>query len=140
MIDFDTFPTDKDPLALIRSVDHVRRQHDSTYLLEVMAKISGKKAVVWGEDNIGFGQYHYIYKTGKKGHWPIISFTPSIENISINVMNGFADYESSLEKIGKVKHTPNTLILHKFSDINKPALERFVKRVFHDIQNAHKCS
>ncbi|MFT6029516.1 MAG: hypothetical protein ACI8O8_001252 [Oleiphilaceae bacterium] len=137
MIDFDTFPTDKDPLELIKSINHVRRQHDSLYLLKVMAHISGNEALVWGDDNIGFAQYHYVYKTGKKGVWPIISFTPSIENISINVLNGFADYEDSLEKIGKVKHTSNTLILHKLSDISKPALEKFIKRVFHDIQKAH---
>lgn len=138
MINFDTFPTDKDPLKLIESINHVRRQHDSTYLLKVMAEISGQKAVVWGEDNIGFDQYNYVYKTGKTGIWPIISFTASIENISINVLNGFAGYEDSLEKIGSVKHTSNTLILHKLSDINKPALEKFIKRVFHDIQKAHK--
>lgn len=139
MIDFETFPTDNDPLELIKSVNHVRRQHDSLYLLKIMANISGEKAVVWGEDNIGFAQYNYVYKTGKSGVWPMISFTPSIENISINVLNGFADYDDSLAKIGSVKHTPNTLILHKFSDINKPALEKFIKRVFHDIQKAHKC-
>lgn len=137
MINFETFPTDKDPLELISSVNHVRRQHDSQYLLKVMAEISGKKAIVWGEDNIGFGEYQYVYKTGRTGSWPIISFSPSIENLSINVLNGFANYEDSLEKIGKVKHTSNTLILHKLSDINKPALERFIKRVFHDIQKAH---
>lgn len=138
MIDFETFPTDQDPLKLIESINHVRRQHDSLYLLKIMAEISGKDARVWGEDNIGFDEYQYVYKTGKTGVWPIISFTPSIENISINVLNGFKDYESSLTKIGAVKHTPNTLILYKLSDINKPALEKFIKRVFHDIQKAHK--
>jgi hypothetical protein len=138
MINFDTFPTDTDPQELIMNVNHVRRQHDSQYLLKVMADISGEKAVVWGNDNIGFGDYQYLYKTGKTGSWPIISFSPSIENISINVLNGFANYEDSLEKIGKVKHTDNTLVLHKLSDINKPALEKFIKRVFHDIQKAHK--
>lgn len=134
MINFETFPTNKDPLELIKSINHTRRQHDSLYLLKVMADISGKEAVVWGEDNIGFGQYKYLYKTGKTGTWPIISFTPSIENISINVLNGFNGYESALEKIGPGKTTPNTLLLHKFSDIKKPALEKFIKRVYHDIQ------
>ncbi len=137
MINFETFPTDKDPQALISSINHVRRQHDSLYLLRVMTDISGAEAVVWGADNIGFGQYEYVYKTGKKGVWPIISFTPSIENISINVLNGFKGYESALEKIGPGKTTPNTLLLHKFSDINKPALEKFIKRVYQDIQQLH---
>ena len=137
MINFDTLPTDKDPLELITGINHTRRQHDSLYLLKIMSNISSNKAVVWGDNNIGFGEYHYVYKTGKTGVWPIISFTPSIENISINVLNGFESYADSLEKIGSVKHTSNTLILHKLSDISKPALEKFIKRVFHDIQKAH---
>lgn len=138
MINFETFPTDNDPKALIMRVDHVRRQHDSNYLLDVMATISGEQAVVWGDDNIGFGVYSYVYKTGRKGEWPIISFAPSIQSIEINVLNGFDDYEDSLAKIGKVKHTSNTLVLHSFSDISKPALESFITRVYHDIVNAHK--
>ena len=138
MINFDTFPTDADPSALILSVDHVRRQHDSQYLLGVMETISGHKAVVWGDDNIGFGEYNYVYKTGRTGTWPIISFSPSVQSIEINVLNGFDNYADSLEKIGRVKHTSNTLVLHSFSDISKSALESFVKRVYHDILNKQK--
>jgi len=138
MINFDTFPNENDPNALIMRVDHVRRQHDSQYLLDVMSRISDAKPIVWGEDNIGFDQYSYVYKTGRKGEWPIISFTPSVQSIEIHVLNGFDNYADSLEKIGKVKHTSNALVLHSFSDINKPALETFIKRVYHDIKNAHK--
>ena len=81
MIDFETFPADQDPLKLIESINHVRRQHDSLYLLKIMAEISGKDARVWGEDNIGFDEYQYVYKTGKTGVWPIISFTPSLYSL-----------------------------------------------------------
>jgi len=140
MIDFDTFPNAKDPKALIESINHVRRQHDSNYLLDLMKKITGKEAVVWGESAIGFGRYQYLYKTGRKGKWPIISFSPSIQNITINVMPGVDDYSPLIEKIGHVKRTPNTLILHKLSDIDRPALERFIQKVVTDIQKKHDCS
>lgn len=139
MIDFETCPTETLPITLINSIEHVRRNHDSRTLLKMMEKISGKDAVVWGEDTIGFGYYEYAYKTGRKGKWPILSFTPSIQSITIQVMPGYDDYIALIEKIGRVKFNGNALILHKFSDIKLPALEALLKKAVYDIRQNHTC-
>ncbi|MFT7184879.1 MAG: hypothetical protein ACI84K_000245 [Pseudohongiellaceae bacterium] len=139
MIDFETRPTETLPITLINSIEHVRRNHDSRTLLKMMEKISGKDAVVWGEDTIGFGYYEYAYKTGRKGKWPILSFTPSIQSITIQVMPGYDDYIALIEKIGRVKFNGNALILHKFSDIKLPALEALLKKAVYDIRQNHTC-
>ena len=118
MIDFDSHPNETDPVILINSIDHVRRKHDSLTLLTMMKKVTGKDAVVWGNETIGFGYYEYLYKTGRKGKWPLIAFTPSIQSVSIQVMIGFKDYSSLIEKIGRVKTDGNILTMHKLSDIN----------------------
>lgn len=130
MIHFDSHPTDIDPKQIIAGMEHVRRHHDSQILLEMMMQISDEIAVTWGEKTIGFGQYHYIYKTGREGHWPIIAFTPSRENISIHIMKGFDEHKHLLTRIGKCKHNETTLILHKFSEINLPALKLFLTAVY----------
>lgn len=137
MIDFESQPTDNLPLTLINSINHARRKHDSLTLLKMMEKVSGKDAVVWGESTIGFGYYDYIYKTGRKGKWPLISFTPSIQSITIQVMTGYDDYSELIGKIGRVKFTGNALILHKFSDIKLPALEALLKKAVYDIRKSH---
>jgi len=139
MIDFDSHPTETIPLTLINSIDHVRRKHDSITLLNMMKKVSGKDAVVWGDSAIGFGYYEYLYKTGRKGKWPLISFTPSIQNISIQVMTGYEEYIALIEKVGRVKFNGNTLILHKFSDISLPALEALLKKAVYDIRKNNTC-
>lgn len=130
MIHFDSLPTDVEPQTIIAGLEHVRRHHDSQILLDIMQQISGEKPVVWGEQTIGFGQYHYVYKTGREGDWPIIAFTPSRENISIHIMKGLDDYKDLLTRIGKFKRTETTLILHKFSDINLQALKTFLTAVY----------
>jgi hypothetical protein len=132
MINFDTQVTDLDPIQLINNIDHTRRQHDSKTLLTLMEKITGESAILWTDDLIGFGQYHYRYKTGREGYWPTLSFAPSVKNISIDVMQGLNDYETLLRKVGRVKITGNTLILFKLSDIDIRALEIFLKQVFED--------
>lgn len=132
MIHFDSQPTDIDPQQVIAGLEHVRRHHDSQTLLEMMETISGEKAVVWDEQTIGFGQYHYIYKTGREGSWPLMAFTPSRENISIHIMKGFNDHKDLLARIGKLKSTETSIILHKFSDINLQALKKFLTAVYDD--------
>ena len=139
MIDFDSRPTDIDPVSLINNIDHVRRKHDSQTLMNMMSKVSGKDAIVWSENSIGFGYYEYIYKTGRTGQWPIISFSPSIQSISIQIMTGFDAYTTLIEKVGRVKFNGNTLILHKFSDIKLPALEALLKKAVYDIRKEHTC-
>ncbi|NRB38456.1 MAG: hypothetical protein HRU20_08295 [Pseudomonadales bacterium] len=140
MIDFDTLATDKDVQQLINDIDHTRRQHDAKMLVQLLEKITGHKAVIWGDDIIGFGQYKYAYKTGRTGFWPTLSFASTTENISVNVMLGFENYEKLLNKIGRVKHTNTTLILHKLSDIQMPALEELLTEVYADMKKAHKCA
>lgn len=134
MINFDSYPSDKDPRTLIHNIDHTRRQHDSLMLLELMSKITQQEAIVWDDNVIGFGKYRYTYKTGRQGDWPILSFIPSTENITITIMNGISDYEPLIKKIGRIKYTTNTLVLHKLSDIDKRALEKFLQTIFDDIQ------
>ncbi len=140
MIDFESHPTDTDPLKLINNIEHVRRNHDSLTLLNMMKQVSKEEAVVWGDKSIGFGQYQYLYKTGRKGKWPVISFTPSLQNISIHVMPGLENYDALIQKIGHVKYSGSTLILHKFSDIKLPALEALLKKVYYDMRKAYDCS
>jgi len=139
MIDFEAQPNETVPLTLINSVDHVRRKHDSLTLLKMMEKVTGKDAVVWGDSTIGFGFYEYLYKTGRKGKWPLLAFTPSIQSISIQIMTGYEDYVGLIEKIGRVKFNGNILTLHKFSDIKLPALEALLKKAVYDIRKAHTC-
>ncbi|MCR8921646.1 DUF1801 domain-containing protein [Dasania sp. GY-MA-18] len=134
MINFDSHVTDLDPIALINNIDHTRRQHDSKMLLELMSDITGEPAKVWSNNVIGFGQYHYTYKTGRQGYWPILSFCPSLQNISIDVMHGLSDYQDLLKRIGQVKTTGNSLVLYKLSDIDKRALTAFLQQVFDDIE------
>ena len=140
MIDFDTVATEKNVEQHINNIDHTRRQHDAKMLVELLEKISGHKAVIWGEDIIGFGEYKYLYKTGRSGVWPTISFTADTQCISVNVMLGFENYEKLLNKIGRVKHTNTALTLHKLSDINMPALTELLTTVYADMQKAHDCA
>lgn len=137
MINFDTVPTSDDPMAFIDTIDHVRRHHDSKMLVEMMTAASDEPAVLWQGGVIGFGQYHYRYKTGREGEWPLIAFSPTVESLTLHVLTEITAYKTLINAIGRVKQTENSLIFYKLSDINSRALRQFIEQLYQDMKAAN---
>ena len=139
MIDLNAQPNDNSVAQFISDIDYTRRQLDAQLIQQLMTRVSGKEAVMWGEELIGFGSYHYTYKTGKKGHWPVISFHPGINRISVFVMPGFENYGAILKKLGKHKLSSNCVYINKLSDIDMQALEHLMTQAHTDMQKLYTC-
>jgi hypothetical protein len=139
MIDLNAQPNDNSVAKFISGIDYTRRQLDAQLIQQLMTRVSGKEAVMWGDELIGFGAYHYIYKTGKKINWPVISFHPGDGRITVFVMPGFEEYEALLKKLGKHKLTSNCLLINKLSDIDMQALEQLMAQVYADMQTLYPC-
>jgi hypothetical protein len=58
---------------------------------------------MWGPSIIGFGSYHYRYKSGHEGDAPIVGFSPRKAAISLYVYTGAADQDELLAQLGKFK-------------------------------------
>ena len=140
MIDPYAQPNDNSVSQHISAIDHTRRQLDAQLIQQLMTRVSGNEAVMWGDDVIGFGTYHYTYKTGREGDWPILSFHPIISKISIYVMPGFDNYQALLKKLGKHKTSTNCLFLHKLTDIDMQILEQLMATVYKDMQSLYTVS
>lgn len=39
-----------------------------------MERLTGAKGQMWGTSIVGFGEFHYKYKTGREGDWFIMVF------------------------------------------------------------------
>ena len=52
-----------------------KRRQDAEKLLELMARVTGEPPRLWGSV-IGFGQYHYKYRSGREGDAPAAGFSP----------------------------------------------------------------
>lgn len=60
-----TKPTEVSVEEFIRKSDQKKNEH-SFKLVEIMEKLSGEKAKMWGPSIIGFGKYHYKYESGRE--------------------------------------------------------------------------
>ena len=113
------------------------RRADAAELLLLFTEATGFQPVMWGDNIVGFGQYHYRYDSGREGDWPITGFSPRKQNLSIYIMPGFSRYQTLLDKLGKHKHSVSCLYVNKLSDIDTATLKALVARSVKDMSELY---
>ena len=58
--------------------DDVRK--DCQQIVKLMRRVTGEKPVMWGASMVGFGQYHYVYPSGREGDYFLTGFSPRNES------------------------------------------------------------
>ena len=121
-----TRPTDQDPFDFIRE-SAPERLEDSKVLAEIMERITGDEAVMWGPSIIGYGKYHMKYASGKELDWMLVGFSPRKSKFSVYVMDGFDKRPELMTKLGKFKTGKSCLYINKLSDIDLEVLEEIIR-------------
>ena len=103
MAENKTRPTDETATDFLNSVDHRTRREDGFTLLKIMEEITGEDAVMWGSSIVGFGSYHYKYKSGHEGDAPLIGFSPRKPQFSLYVYSKTDKSDELLKSLGKFK-------------------------------------
>ena len=86
-----------------------------------------------GTSIIGFGQYHYIYDSGREGDCCATGFSPRKANLSIYVMPGYNDYSEILSRLGKYKMGKACLYVNKLADIDIDVLAELIRVGLRDL-------
>ena len=139
MSDLKTRPTRASVDRFLASIEHPRRRADARTLLPLFERVTGSKARMWGESIVGFGEYHYVYASGREGDWPVTGFSPRKQNLSIYIMPGFSDYQDLLGKLGKHKHSVSCLYINKLDDIDPEVLEALIAASVSRMQTLYDC-
>lgn len=66
-----------------------------------MKRATGAAPKMWGTSMVGFGSYHYTYRSGREGDWFVTGFSPRKRDLTIYIMAGFTRYGPLLRKLGK---------------------------------------
>ena len=127
MAELKTKPNDQSVEDFIDSVEPEWKRDDAREVLQLLKKITGEEPVMWGDSIVGFGNYHYKYKTGREGDWFLAGFSPRKTSMTIYMMGGFDGQEELLEKLGKHKKSVGCLYVKKMADIDTKVLEQMTK-------------
>jgi hypothetical protein len=122
-----TKPSDASVSDFLDAIPNDQVRKDCWEILEIMHDITQAEPVMWGDSIIGFGTYHYIYKSGREGDWPIAAFSPRKQNITLYIMSGFDQYDQLLGNLGKYTTSKSCLYIKRLSDVHKPTLVKLIQ-------------
>lgn len=131
-------PTSSSVTTFLSSVENNRRRTDGFELLKIMKEITKEKPVLWGSSIVGFGLYHYKYKSGREGDTFMVGFSPRKKSLSVYLSvylkQGISQYNSLFEKLGKHKLGKACLYINKLEDVDMDILREIISRTFEDIK------
>jgi hypothetical protein len=133
-----TQKTDASVDKFLNSVNEERKRKDSFTILEIMKEITGDEPAMWGPSIIGFGSYHYKYKSGREGDWFLTGFSPRKQSLTLYLHYGFDQYESLLNSLGKHKTGKACLYINKLDDVDKSVLKELIKKSVDDLKKLNE--
>jgi hypothetical protein len=83
---------------------------------------------MWGPSIIGFGSYHYVYKSGHEGDAPLVGFSPRKAKISLYFAPGDTEREELLAKFGKHTSGKACVYINKVNDVDIEVLQKLIKQ------------
>jgi hypothetical protein len=126
MYELKTKENDKSVIEFIENVDNVKKREDAYKLLDIFTETTGYPAKMWGPSIIGFGKYHYKYKTGHEGDAPLVGFSPRKAKISLYFAPGETKREALLKDFGKHTTGKACVYINKIDDIDVDVLKELI--------------
>ncbi len=129
MAETKTRPTQASVEDFIEAVEKPVRRADARVVRDMMERVTGEPATMWGPTIIGFGTCHYRYASGHEGDMCRVGFSPRSANLVLYV-GGFPEFEELLGKLGKHKRSKACLYVNKLADVDMGVLEEIARRTF----------
>jgi hypothetical protein len=134
-----TKPTDLDVDSFLMSVEPVKKRIDSIELKKVFDSVVNEKAILWNNNMIGYGSFHYKSDRSKQeGDWPLTGFSPRKQYIAIYIMSGVGNYKDLLDKLGKHKISSGSCIyINSIKDIDIDILKKLISTSVADMKKTY---
>jgi nucleoid DNA-binding protein len=136
-VELKTKKTKASVATFLNTISSPLRKAEAKQVLEIMKEVTKAKPKMWGTGIVGFGDYHYTYKTGREGDFFIIGFHPRKDSITIYIMPGYHDFDDLLKKLGPHKMGKGCLYLKKLDDLHIPTLKKIIARGWKDMKTKH---
>lgn len=107
-----------------------RRRDEAAVLIELMQRVTGQPARMWGPSMIGFGSYHYRSKSGSEADWFKIGFSPRQAKISLYLSCDADEFADELARLGKHTRGKGCVYVNKLADIDLGVLERIAQTAY----------
>lgn len=137
MAELKTKANDASVSEFLDAIEHDGKREDARAILQIMQDVAGCEPQMWGASIIGFGRYQYKSDSGRGGEWFRIGFSPRKRNLTIYVINGFSNYATLIESLGKHKISKSCLYINKLKDVDVDVLRTLMVESLNDMRETY---
>ena len=112
--------------AFLAKVEPEQRREDGRAVRDMMERITGEAAKMWGPSIIGFGTLHYRYESGREGDICRIGFSPRKPQLVFYLAASLPGREALLARLGKHSTGKGCLYIKTLADVNQPVLKELI--------------
>jgi len=125
-----TQPTDADVTAFLDAVPDARRRSEGRAVRELMERVTGEKAVMWGPSMVGFGSRPYQGKASS-GDWFVVGFAPRKAALTIyGVYSEYGPADPLMGRLGPHTTGKGCLYLTRLDAVDAGVLEALVRQAW----------
>ena len=119
--------TDNSVSLFLDQIEPEQKRKDSYALVALMSKITAEEPKLWGTSVIGFGDYHYKYKSGREGDWFLTGFSLRKNALTVYFMCDLSHEGLNFDGLGKYKLSKGCLYFKKVEDVDLNLLTQIIK-------------
>ena len=128
MAELKTKPSEDDAEAFLDALPDERRRADARQVCDLLGRVTGEPAVMWGKAILGFGRRRLRYDSGRELDWMEIGFSPRKANTTVYLSGGLDTYADLLTRLGKHTAGGGCLYLKSLNDVDPAVLEEILAR------------
>lgn len=132
-----TQPTQASVKDYLAAIEDEQKKDSCIKLNQFFEEVSQTKPKLWGTSIIGYGDYHYKYKSGREGDFFLIGFSPRKAYISLYAYQNTAENKKLLNDLGKFKMGKSCINIKKLEDIDLKVLAEISKNSIEQIQKTY---
>lgn len=110
----------------LKAIKDEQTRADCYQIVEIMKNVTKAEPKMWGTSIVGFGDYHYKYKSGQENDWFLVGFSPRKQNLTLYLMGGFDENKDLLKNLGKHSLGKGCLYIKTLEDIDTKVLKKLV--------------
>ena len=136
MAELKTQPNSSSVSDFLDALEDEQQKLDALVLVDMMKEESGTDPVMWGGSIIGFGDWHYVYSSGREGDWFEVGFSPRKGKLSVYLMNGFSQWPDLLNQLGPHKTGKSCLYIKRLADVDLTTLRVLVRQSIQSLRES----
>lgn len=123
-------------LEPIAAIEDAGRRAEAERLLALFREVTGWEPRLWGR-MIGFGVYHYRYKSGREGDFLATGFGIGAREFSVYILPGYSEFPEIAARLGKHRRGKSCWYIKRLADVDEGALRELIQAGLKDLEGLY---